>query len=280
MTTAVRPLGASLVDVAAKASAIFVRDAKLAVSYGANFALVLASVAVSVIMAYFISRAAGRNPHVDFGGPDVTYFGYLAVNLAFVRYQSTALISFADVIRDNQTTGTLEITLATPTGLPTLVLSSGLWAFTFCSLQTAIYLAVAGAFGLSFAHVNLPLLVCVLLLTILCSSPLGVLAAAMAIVFKKTGPIDFFMQTTTMVFGGVYLPISALPHVLAQAAWWFPISHALAAIRVAMGHGTFASIAGDLVWLSVATIVLMPLALYVFVQAVRAAKMDGTLHSY
>ncbi len=267
-------------SVAAKARAIFLRDAKLALSYGPNLVLMLASVAVSVTTAYFISRAAGRNPGVDFGGVDVTYFDYLAVNLAFVRYQSTALISFADVIRDNQTTGTLEITLATPTGLPTLVLSSGLWAFTFCSLQTAIYLAMAGLLGLSFAHVDLPLLASVLLLTILCSSPLGVLAAAMAIIFKKTGPIDFFMQTTTMIFGGVYLPVSALPHTLAQISWWFPISHALAAIRVAMGHGTFASVRGDLVWLVVATVVLMPLALGVFSQAVRSAKMDGTLHSY
>src|SRR5579883_781435 len=75
----------------AKVWAIFVRDARIALSYRANFFVQLASVAVSVVIAYFISIVAGHSVKVTVGTVTMSYFDYLAVNLAFVRFQSTGV---------------------------------------------------------------------------------------------------------------------------------------------------------------------------------------------
>jgi ABC-2 type transport system permease protein len=268
-----------IVRVGSKAAAIFMRDARLALSYRASFILTLAGVGISVVVAHFISLAAGKHPSLQLEA-GMTYFDYLAINLAFVRYQSTALISFAEVIRDSQTAATLEVTLATPTGLPTLVLSAGLWAFTFTSLQTIVYLFCATFFGLSLSHMNLATLALVLFLTIVCSSPLGVLAAAMAVRYNKTGPIDFFVATTTTVFGGIYIPLTALPLFMQWCGWALPITHALAGLRAALRGDSIFQASGDIVWLAAATAILLPLSLNVFAAAVKHAKVNGTLGQY
>lgn len=266
--------------VLSKVRAIFVRDAKLALSYRANFLLTLAGTAISVTLAYFISLAAGPNTRLNFGVPGLSYFDYLAINMAFVRFQSTGLTSYAEVVRDNQTAGTLEVTLATPTGLPTIVLSAGLWAFTFSAVQAVIYVVVATFFGLNVSHVNLWALVVILLLTVISSSPLGIIAAAMAVTFNKTGPVDFVVSTTTWVFGGIYLPLTALPPFVQYVGWCLPVTHALGALRAAMHGNSLAETSGDVVWLSVATAVLLPISLWLFALSVRRAKIDGTLGHY
>ena len=145
----------------------------------------------------------------------VGYFQYLAINSAFVRFQSAALNSFAESIRDAQLTGTLEIVLATPTRLTTLVLSSAVWSFTLTAMQTAVFLAIAVMFGLDLSHVDFLTTAVFLVLTVAAVSPLGVLAAALSMVIKKTGPIEWLSTSSAALFGGVYLPLRSLPYVAA-----------------------------------------------------------------
>jgi ABC-type polysaccharide/polyol phosphate export permease len=264
----------------AKVWAIFVRDARIALSYRANFFVQLASVAVSVVIAYFISIVAGHSVKVTVGTVTMSYFDYLAVNLAFVRFQSTGVASYAEVIRDSQTAGTLEVTLSTPTSLPIIVLSAGLWAFTFATLQSIVFLAVAMLFGLDLGHVDIATLLVFLVLTMISSSPLGVAAAALAMYFKKTGAIDFAVGTLTMIFGGVYLPLTALPPIMQWIGWSLPITHALGGLRAALAGLSIAQVWGEVVWLLAASMLLLPLALWLFSVSVRRAKIDGTLAQY
>lgn len=270
----------TLERVLAKVRAIFIRDTKLALSYRTNFILQLAGVGVSAVAAYFISLVVGSGSRMNFGSPGMTYFEYLAINLAFQRFQSTGLSTYAEVIRDNQTAGTLEVTLSTPTGLPTIVLSAGLWAFLFSTMQAAVFIAVASLFGLQLTHTNLLTLFVLLLLTVLSSTPLGVIAAAMVIVFKKTGPVDFVMGMAMTIFGGIYIPLSALPVVMQRIGWTLPITHALNGLRAALHGESLTQISAEIVWLSVAITILFPLSLYAFAIAVRHAKFDGTLGQY
>ena len=108
-----------------RVGAIFRRDARVALSYPGNFALSWISIVVQVVIAWYISRLIP--PSTKFsptGAVAMSYFQYIAINTAFVRFQTAALNSFAESIRDAQLTGTLEIVLSTPTRLNTLVLSS------------------------------------------------------------------------------------------------------------------------------------------------------------
>jgi ABC-type multidrug transport system permease subunit len=264
-----------------KVGAIFRRDAIVAFSYPGNFALSWMGIVIEVVIAWYISRLVPASPKFSAaGGVAVGYFQYLAINSAFVRFQAAALNSFAESIRDAQLTGTLEIVLATPTHLPTLVLSSAVWSFTYTTLQTALFLAIAVLFGLDLHHVNFLTAIVFLVLTVGAVSPLGVLAAALSMVIKKTGPIEWISNSTASLFGGVYLPLARLPFALQAIGWCLPITHALAGFRAAASGVPLSEVAGDAIWLLVASVILTPLSLWLFVRAVNKARVDGTLAMY
>jgi ABC-2 type transport system permease protein len=264
----------------AKTRAIFKRDMLVTFSYPGNFALSWLGLVVEVVIAWYIAQLIPPSPKFGATGHTVGYFQFIAVNTAFVRFQSAALNSFAESIRDAQLTGTLEIVLATPTRLPTLVLSSAVWSFTYTTIQTIVYLAIAVAFGLDLSHVNGLTALVFLLLTVIAVSPLGVLAAALAMVIKKTGPIEWISTSSANLFGGVYLPLTSMPYALQLVGWVLPITHALNGFRAAVDGVPLSGVAGDALWLLVASAVLMPLSLWVFGRAVQKARVDGTLSMY
>lgn len=265
----------------AKVGAIFRRDAVVALSYPGNFALSWLGIVIEVVIAWYISRLVPASPKFSPTGlVAVGYFQFLAVNSAFVHFQSAALNSFAESIRDAQLTGTLEIVLATPTRLTTLVLSSAVWSFTLTAMQTGLYLIVAVMFGLDLSHVNFLTTIVFLVLTVAAVSPLGVLAAALSMVIKKTGPIEWLSTSSAALFGGVYLPLRSLPYALQVIGWCLPITHALNGFRAAAAGVPLSAAAPDAIWLLAASLILMPFSLWVFAKAVGKARVDGTLSMY
>jgi len=278
MATAVRLAPAAVLP---KVGAIFRRDAIVTLSYPGNFAISWASIVVEIVVAWYISLlvhpSSGR---LGTGGGAAATFQYLAINFAFVRFQTAALNSFAEAIRDGQLTGTLEVVLATPTTMPVLVLSSGVWSFTLTALQTAAYLLLAMAFGLDLSHANALTGLVFLVLTVLAVSPLGVLAAALAMVIKKTGPVEWVSMSSASLFGGVYVPLHLMPWAMQAVGWCLPITHALNGFRAAAAGVPIGAAAYDAVWLLVASIVLMPISLWIFVRSVNKARVDGTLAMY
>ncbi|MEA2690291.1 MAG: type transport system permease protein [Candidatus Eremiobacteraeota bacterium] len=264
----------------AKIGAIFRRDAVVALSYPGNFALSWISILVEVVIASYIASLIKPSDKFGAGGAVGGYFQYVVINFAFVRFQTAALASFAEAIRDGQLTGTLEVVLATPTTLPLLVLSSGVWSFALTAMQTGVYLLVATLFGLDLSHVNALTAAVFLVLTVAAVSPLGVLAAALAMVIKKTGPVEWASVASAGLFGGVYVPTANLPAVVQVIGWCLPITHALNGFRAAAAGVPLERLAPDAIWLLVASIVLTPLALWLFVRAVNKARVDGTLAMY
>jgi len=263
-----------------KSGAAFIRDAKLAVSYDLAFWTGWLAIVVQVIGFYFISKLIAASPKYGYGGHAASYFDFVIVNLAFVRFQATAVQCFQSAIRNDQLAGTLEVIMATPTSLPVIILSRGLWAFTFTLTQVAVFLLLAVMFGVNLSHVNLLTAVVFTLLTVLCMSPLGVMSAASIMTFKQAGGTSFFMGGVTQLLGGVLFPISLLPLPLQYLSWALPITHALNGIRGAVHGATLAQLAPEAIWLCVASAILLPISLWSFSRAVERAKIDGTLGHY
>jgi ABC-type multidrug transport system permease subunit len=82
------------------------------------------------------------------------------------------------------------------------------------------------------------------------------------------------------LFAGVYVPVTSLPPALQAIGWCLPITHALNGLRAAVAGQSVMQVSSDLFWLSIATMVLLPLSLLVFNHAVKLAKIDGTLAGY
>jgi ABC-2 type transport system permease protein len=277
VSTIARP---SVGAAAEKIGAIFLRDARLAVSYPMSFWLGWVSIAGQVLAFYFMSKLIGPSRSFGFGGRPGSYFDYVIVNLAFVEFQTVAISSFQRAIRSDQMLGTLEAVLATPTSLPLIVLSSGLWAFTLTAVEVAVYLGIATLLGLNLAHTDLRTAAIFLLLTVACMSPVGVLSAASIMTFKQLGPTNWVANGLAMLLGGVLFPVSKLPVALQYVSWMLPITHALNGIRGAVNGATLAQLAPDALWLAGCAALLLPVSLLAFSHAVRRAKMDGTLGHY
>jgi ABC-2 type transport system permease protein len=274
------PLDTGPVETARKAAAIFMRDARLALSYPMQFWLGWISIAGQVVAFYFVGKLIGPSRSFGFGGHSTSYFNYVIVNLAFVEFQTVAIQSFQRAIRSDQMLGTLEAVLATPTSLPLIVLSSGLWAFTLTALEVAVYLTIGAALGLDLTRTNLVTASVFLLLTVACMSPVGVLSAASIMTFKQLGPTNWVASGLAMLLGGVLFPVSKLPVALQYVSWMLPITHALNGIRGAVGGATIGQLLPDALWMVACAIVLLPISLVAFARAVRRAKIDGTLGHY
>src|SRR5436309_1497900 len=104
-----------------KPRAIFVRDAKLALSYPMWFALQWVGIAASVTSLFFVSKIVPPSGSFSFSGTPTSYFEFAIVNVAFLTFQTAALQSFDNAIRDDQVRGTLEATFVTPTSVRVIV---------------------------------------------------------------------------------------------------------------------------------------------------------------
>jgi ABC-type multidrug transport system permease subunit len=273
-------MGSGIAVAWSKAGAIFTRDAKLALSYEAQFAMQFVGALAEVVIMALIATMIPPSSRFGFDGKVASFFSYSIVNIAFVNLQTTALMTFSKTVREGQLQGTLEALIATPTSLPLVVLSSGLWAFTLTSLTSFGMLAFALLFGLDLSHTNVATLALFLVLTVAALSPLGVLSAAATMVLKQNAPFDFALSTLSYMFAGVYLPVSLLPQPLQLIGWLLPITHALNGLRAAVAGASPLQVEGEITWLVVATAILGPLSLTVFDRAVRHARADGTLGSY
>lgn len=264
-----------------KAAAIYKRDRRLALSYDLAFIIQWLQIFMSIFSFYFIATLVPHKGLHGLLGP-IDYFPYVVVNLAFMRFQLTALQSFQTAIRGDQMLGTLEVVMATPTTLPTIVLSTGLWGFTLTFFQAAVALLTGVMLGVHL-HPNFLTLAVFVLLTIACMSPLGVMAASTIMTFKQTAPTQFIGGSVTALLGGVLFPIAKLPEWLQKVSWCLPITHSLEGIRAALLEGVPLSnpiVGYDALWLIVATAILMPLSLFVFSRSVNLARRDGTLGHY
>lgn len=270
------------IELLNKSLAIFNRDRRLALSYDMAFYVQWAQIVVQVVSMFFLSRYAHPNV-ARFGLPSyVTYFEVIVINLAFLRFQQTAIQSFQTAIRGDQMLGTLEVLLATPTPLAVIVLSTGLWGFALTGMQVGCALFIASFFGLQL-HINILTALVFIVLTIACMSPLGVLAASTIMTFKQNAPTSFVAGGVAMILGGVMYPVSTLPPPLQVISWFLPISHALIGIRggfLVAAPLTDPTIAYNALWLIAATAILLPLSLYSFTRAVNLARRDGTLGQY
>jgi ABC-2 type transport system permease protein len=264
----------------AKPFAILARDAKLALSYPLWFALQWVGIAASATSLFFVSKIVPPSGSFSFNGTPTSYFEFALVNVAFLSFQTTALASFDNAIRDDQVRGTLEATFVTPTSVRTIVLSSALWAFAITLVNVTCYLLIGTLFGLRLQHLNVGAGIILVLLTITATVPIGILSAAGVMVFKQGAPVQFLFNLAASLLAGVLFPIAVLPVWLQYCSWLLPTTHALHGIRGAVQGATFAQLSPDMLWLCVLSIVLLPFALWTFRAAVARAKQDGTLAHY
>ena len=239
-------------------------------------------IVVSLLGYFFIDAMFGHRiaPNLEEFG--VNYFPYVLLSSALFGYVGAGLGSFSECLRVEQTEGTLEVILLTPTTISTILFSMVLWNLIFATLHLAIYLLLAiFAFGVDFSNINILSTITIFMLTILSFSGLGILSASFIMVFKRGNPAGWLISGLEGLIGGVYFPVAVLPGWMQVVAQFFPITYAIRAIQLAVYKGyplmRLSREAGILLLFSV---ILLPLGLAFFEYSVKRARAAGSLSQY
>lgn len=265
-----------------KISAFLKKDFLIESSYKLAFILNIFGVLFSVLSYFFIDKLFGQKlvSHLEEFG--INYFSYVLLSMAFFSYIGVGLGSFSNRIRLEQLQGTLEAILLTPTGISTILLSLGVWNLIMATLDLLIYIGLGiFLFKIDFSNVNIISTLVILFLTIVSFSGLGILSASFIIIFKRGNPLSWIINSIEGLIGGVYFPITVLPHWLQFLAQFLPITYAIKAVQLAVFRGyALNQLLREIVFLLLFSCLLLPLSLKAFTYSLKKARKDGSLTAY
>lgn len=264
---------------ATKLLALVSHNFRLAWSYKLNFFTRYLSVAVSVLLFYYLDQLLQLSSRgvIEEG----SYFTFVLIGSAFLRYLELASHAFSGNLRDEMLMGTIEPLLVTATPIPISILGPSSWMLIQGTLLVIGQLLLGVIVGADFSQANWSAALVILLVSLTSLVSLGIVAAAFTIVFKRTDPMNWFVNSVAYVFSGVFFPVELLPPALRIISYLLPFTYALRALRGALMRGaTLGELAPDLAVLSLFAAVLLPLSIWALRFAIGRMKESGQLVHY
>jgi len=260
------------------AAAFIRRDAATAFSYRMPFVIGLVQSFFSLGFLYFLGRLIG--PRISTVATRGSYFEFAVVGSVLLVVLSSTLVSMAQRLRSDQSTGTLEVLFTMPYRPSLTVLASSAYQVLYATATAVVTLAIAVGLGLRF-HISplggLVAVGCFVFATGLFVA-LGVAFAAYVLVFKRGETLTSLAMTGVSLIGGVYYPLSLLPHALRVFAEVVPFTWVVGVLRQSLLYGQVPAF--RLLELAASDAVAVPVALALFAAALRHAQRRGTLGQY
>jgi ABC-2 type transport system permease protein len=260
-----------------KLVAIVRRDVLTTVRYRNGFLLSSGGVLLEILAFFYLARAIGP----AFRPEGVDYFPFLIVGSGFYTFLITGVQAFLSTVQEAQQTGTLEVLLTTSTPAPTMIFLSAFSAFAG-KLANLLLFVAAGLllFRVPLLCPNILAVGLIFALSLAVALALGVFAAALQIAVQKGSAVIWLLGSVWFLTGTIF-PVSSLPLPLRLAAWCIPVTHSLTAMRGALLLGkSTAELTPDVIWLSLAVVVLVPASLGFFSWVLRRGRREGTLSAY
>ena len=256
-----------------QARALFRRDFLTDLRHRLVYLFLIGEAALALVSYAFLARVFGA------ARPDgYEPLPFLLVGIALTDSLTTSLVYLAQGVRSNQQSGTLKALLAMPISPVRLMCLSMPYPGVRAAIDFLLFLGVAIALGLPVAAINVGATTVVFVLSVLAMTGPAVVSAAFAVAFKRGDPVRWALGSVTWLLSGVLYPTDVLPSALERVAWWLPTTHALTAIRATVIDGaSLTRVAGDAAALAVFAAIGIPLALWMFSQAVDYAKREGTI---
>ena len=255
------------------------RDALVAWSYRLPLALDLVQTFLQLTFLFVLARLIGGR--ISPGSVPGSYFGFVVLGASLLGILTTGLNSFSDRLRADQTSGTMEALLASPTGHSRVVIASAAYDMLYATATSTLAVLVAVlVFGLRLDAT--PATLAVAFVTVVAAVSLfasaGLALAAFVVVYKRGNGLVSLVTTGLTMIAGVYYPTRLLPgplHVLAAA---IPFTWALDVLRQALLTGHL--LVGRLALLVGTAAALLPLAVWLLGRALVKARRDGSLGQF
>jgi ABC-2 type transport system permease protein len=254
------------------------RDFSILTSYRLPLVLDVFYGVLEAATYFFISQTfSDVSESVLDGAPD--YFAFAVVGIILSLVVGAASDGVASRVREEQLSGSLEALMAQPLGSVQLCFGFAAFPFAYAIVRAAAYLLLAGAvLDLDLGKVSWLGLVLMFGASAAALSALGILAGAAVLIWKRGQTVAQTLLFGMTLLGGAVFPVSELPGWLESISALVPLRYAYDGVRDAifLGEGWGA----DVLILGGFAIVGLPLALWIFSRALRAARRAGSLGQY
>ncbi len=254
------------------------KDFRTAVSYRVGFATSVIAAFWGLFAFRFVSKLVDSG---QFSGDSASYFRYTVVGLLFVSILEPTAIGTSVSARNEQVQGTLEYMASQPVRRIYLGLSWSAYGLVQSLAVALVVLLLTIPIGFSASHVDAPVIIAVVVLTIAIFAAVGNFGAAVVIVIQQGVPLVAGVLSIIGVISGTLFPVSEFPPWLQVVAHLSPLTYALEALRSALlSNQPSTSYLSDLLILLAFAIVLLPISAWALEQAFRAAQRRGTLSTF
>jgi ABC-2 type transport system permease protein len=205
---------------------------------------------------------------------------YLLVGTLIWQYLSVIFYSISEMIAWERWEGTIEYTFMAPVSRLTHLVGTTLFAIGYGVLRTLIILAiVATFFHLDLSGANLPGAVLLLLAGSISFVGLGILAAALPLLYPERGAqMTNAAAAILLLISGVYYPVEILPGWLQIVSSGSPATYVIQGMRACLLQGVSTRSLLPTILLLVGTgIAVIAVGLVIFQRVERFAKRAGRL---
>ncbi len=257
--------------------AVMRRDLHVFVSYRTRIVSQLLTSVFSITLFYYVSKLV----HVEGFGSPQRYFGFVVVGIALVSIMYSCF-SIPELVRQELVAGTFDRLLLSPFGAIRSVIAMALFPLLYSFVLAAFTLGLACVmFGLQLHWSTVPLSVPAMGLALLAFLPFGLLFAALTVAIKQGAIGTTWVIALISIVGGLYFPISLLPHWVQTAAKMQPFTPATDVLRhLLVNSPQSTSIGAALIRLVAFAAVLLPLSILALSSAIRTGQRRGTIIEY
>lgn len=257
--------------------AVLRRDLTVYLSYRTRiFSQVLTSI-FSLTLFYYVSRLV----HVSGFKSPSSYFGFVVVGISMVSVMYSCF-SIPDLVRQELVAGTFDRLLLSPFGAVRSVVAMTLFPLIFSFVLASLTLGLGCIlFGLQLHWSTVPLSVPVMALALLAFLPFGLLFAALTLLIKQGNVGTSWLIALLSIVGGLYFPVTLLPHWAQTAAKLQPFTAATSVLRHLLVNSAAVETPGlQLAKLALFAAILMPLSIAALAGAIRVGQRRGTIIEY
>ncbi len=235
---------------------------------------------VPIVTFKFVSDLVSDN------GADVAfdYYTFVVLGVATMSVLGVTLNSFGGAMLNFVTQGQLEMFLVEPMPWRALPFALVPWptfqAFVTSSLMVLLSIPLGASYALSGV---LPAIL-IVFMGFAATLAIGILGASIKVLSKRTDPILQLYTIAASVLSGAFYPVELLPDWLRAFSWVIPHTYVIQALRrVLMPQGEVlpGPTAGQAILaLGVFSLVMYPIALWVFGRALEYGRKIGALSGY
>jgi ABC-2 type transport system permease protein len=270
----------SLGTQVARIAAIARRDVKTESSYKLRYATRVFEVAITGVVVFNLSKLVVDAPALAKYGGD--YFDFAMVGLAVMSVARLGIGTFNQNILREQSIGTMEVLLSTPTPISVLLAGSFVFPMLLTVIDLVLYFGFGlGVFGNGLRVIGVLYAIPLLVLTLASFCAFGIVSASLLVLIKRGDPLTAPFTLLTSILSGALFPVSTFPAVVQALARAFPAYYGITGLREALLTSSgWSDILPDLLVLTAFDVVLLPLSVNVFSRALAAARRSGTLANY